>query len=270
MAYGETGARSILDALLGFPVGAIRIFKYYFNLNVVLALLATIAFSGLWFCNLRICKKNGRIVAISLVIIVIMYYCVTATGVYAGFGGRHGVCLLPFIWLVAINGLFGVLNAVNQKKKLLILSLVLLLCITSFLHNMKSGWEKEDIRSITNRWYEVEQEQNEQIPTFVYYAADSGFLFYLRHNEQYQPELENNIYLMDWQRNQTEDTYQDIICSLYGNEYPNEILFVGQHDQADDMKDVLSAFEKNDYSAKPLLECKGACLIRLARSFNQS
>ena len=132
-------------------------------------------------------------------------------------GNRYGLFFVPLWVLVLVYGLFLFVNGVNIKYKNTILSrviqLVIYMALLGYLfigmHNVAGDWNKDDIREVTERWYE---NKGYTTITLVHQWSDATFQYYLIHNEDYKTQYQNNIITADnWIRNAE---YRDIQMEL--------------------------------------------------------
>ena len=196
------------------------------------------------------------------------YYCAVKTGLYAYglFGNRYNLFFIP-TWIISFF-LFGaeLLQIIPAKQSDIrpLLNGVIICIVFCFMYTnwdlgIKNNWPKEDIRGAFNVWLKEEAQYSN---TIVYYAADSGFMYYLKNCDLYNPEIEDNINYMSWNRYGTIEDYTEYVCSIYGDEWPNEVYLVGSH-IVDDFSSVTSVFYENGYSCEELFNSYNAYVYRM-------
>ena len=129
---------------------------------------------------------------------------------------------------------------------------------------MQSNWGgKENSREAVEAWYTADAAESN---TIVYYAGDSGFAYYVRHNNEYTDTTENNVIYMDWLRDKSMDEYRGFVNSIYGESesWPDEIYVVASH-ILDDFDTFMSSIISVGYDREDIYSSK-AYLIRLTRT----
>ena len=216
-------------------------------------------------------KIYVKLIAFVNVISWVLYYIAVKLGMYSygSFGSRYNLFFIP-LWIISLfcfgYQLYELLkNSLNEKLKNssyiytgVCISMILCFMVTSWTMKLQYNWSKEDMRSAVKTWLEVGA-QNSQ--TIVYYGGDSGFAYYVRANENYSPEMENNVVYMPWMRDKSVEEYTDYINSLYADEWPIEIYIIGTHTRAD-INTLASAFTDRGYIREDL-NTSNCTLMRL-------
>ena len=135
-------------------------------------------------------------------------------------------------------------------------------CALSWTEKLSPNWEKEDIRGAVYAWY---QHNAAQSHTIVYYAADSGFAYYVRMNPGYTAQTEDHVVYMPWYADQTGESYRAYLNELYGEVWPEEVYIAASH-YGDDLGTIVGEFLTAGYTREYLYTSAGdGYLVRLYR-----
>jgi len=239
------------------------------------------------FFVLLFVSKNNRIKSLILANILcwLFYYFAVKFNFYGYgmFGNRYNLFFL-LLWLVTVFGvlfeaknlLFNFLvqkfkekeqtadkapDAVKRIMNVLTVSflvIALIFCIIGW-NCLKINWNKEDIRGAFDAWYDAKGYESN---TFVYYAASSGFSYYLEHNDKETPAIKKkNIIYTEWLEDKPLDVYLNQLDTIYKDGMPKEIYFVASHMRTD-FYTVLESFEIKGCSKEELFNENVAKLIR--------
>lgn len=182
---------------------------------------------------------------------------------------RYNLFFIP-LWFVSILLLLNfsieeIFIASKSKltdlftRGLVITILIILVAWGLFgLKENTESYEKEDIRGVTEAWYE-NKAYNED--TFVYYGANMGFTFYLQHHDEYDEKFLNQIIFQKMGRNESLEYYISDLEKIYGSDFPNCVYVVASH-YLDDLDTVLEAFKEKGYQIEVPYESYKAKLIR--------
>ncbi|MCR5250312.1 MAG: glycosyltransferase family 39 protein [Lachnospiraceae bacterium] len=212
-----------------------------------------------------------RWLAAANVLTWLAYYVAVKLGLYGygNFGNRYGLFFLP-LWLatdfVMLWELYYELSE-HQIWRLpnlhvefagIVLAACLCFCFVSWSDGISENWNKfEDNRQIVDAWYENGGENSH---TLVYYGSAPAFAYYIRQNEKFDPAMEKNIGYMPFYRDQSEETYDQLIRQLFGGSFPGEVYVAFTHN-SDDIYTVLNIFLGYGYTPEMLYEGEGM-LIR--------
>lgn len=208
------------------------------------------------------------------------YYIAVKLGLYAygNFGNRYNLFFIP-VWIVLISiSILSIWRKIDsyeckkQKvaqliKKLsntkhlylgMCLAILLCFCISNW-NNINANWIKEDIRGAVDKWYEIKGFEQ---PTLVYYAADSGFAYYVQNHRQGNLYNECFVKYMNWMRDKNVDEYISYIDEIYQRTLPDELLIVASH-YRDDLNILVQSFTRRGYISENIFDSNGAKLIRL-------
>lgn len=222
-------------------------------------------------------SKRHKVVLLTGILIWLIYYFLVKLGLYRSgytdeFGNRYGLFFAPYLILMLMVSIAEVLKynknikegKIDLKK---INSLLAVFCLISYCFfgwgNLEHNWYKEDIRGVTEQWYSNEAYKND---TLVYYAAESGFSYYLEKNEKYQEKFKKNIIFQEWMRGLTELEYREYFQTIYSEGIPSELYICAAHYQ-DDLLTMLQVFQNEGYIIQDLYNEHGGWLLYLKREY---
>ena len=221
-------------------------------------------------------KKNIRILVITNVMTWVFYYFSVKLGLYSygKFGRRYDLFFIP-LWIVLFFTVCTeVLTVIKEKTykrcqvfsrlyTCAVLSLIIAFMYSNWTVKIHDNWSKEDMRGAVNAWFEAGAQDSN---TLVYYPGDSGFLYYLQHDDRYTGEMEDKkIHCMKWYRNKTAKEYTEYIQTFYGDNWPSEIYVIASLIR-DDLNTILSVMSEKGYTKEELFNHSDALLLRLSKS----
>ena len=245
--------------------------------NILLIILTVLVILSLAFGKNKVVKR----IIISNGLIWIFYYFAVKIGIYSygtfspwggGIGSRYNLFLIP-TWIVLIFSVgYDVFKVLSEKKYLYIFNISNVKCIfvgicicaiicysmNSWTNQLQQNWKKQDIRGVVNKWYEQEIYNK---PTIIYYAAASGFSYYVRQNDNYNLQTENNV---EYMYNLSGKSVNEYITEIYGDSWPQELYIVASHIRnGADLNTLVECFVSKGYSRKDIFNSNGGYLIRL-------
>lgn len=202
------------------------------------------------------------------------YYFTVKTGIYAygNFGNRYNLFLIP-MWIIlffAVGIEIYQIMAERLSERAGTLKfyyagicacLIFSLSFLSWNAKIQNNWGKENVRGAVEAWY---LENAEMSNTLVYYAADSGFSYYVRNNGNYTEQTERNVNYMDWYRDKSQEEYLAYVKSVYGDTLPDEIYVVGSHTRGD-FETLVNAISSEGYGREDIFS-SGAYLVKMSRT----
>lgn len=219
--------------------------------------------------------KGGRLVKWIVGVNIftwMIYYLAVKTGVYSygSFGNRYNLFFVP-LWIISGFAVFMELyeivkaNCFLVKKDVhiiyagILMCFIFCFCIWGWEAKLQGNWGKQDNKGAVNAWY---QQNAAEKDTIVYYAADSGFAYYVRANSAYDSETEKNVVYMYWYRDRSEDEYREYINSVYGDIWPEEVYIVASHTR-DDLNTLVNQFVHMGYVREDIYNSADGRLIKL-------
>lgn len=225
--------------------------------------------------------KNNVIktfVAVNIFTWLIYYFSVkTYLYAYGSFGNRYHLFLIP-MWIilffaVGINLYQMMADRLLENKNVFpfcfaIICACFIFGISFFSWNktIKYNWDKENIRGAVEAWYAQNAETSN---TIVYYAADSGFSYYVKINDNYTEQTEDNVNYMPWYREKSPGEYLAYVKSIYQDVLPGEIYIVGSHTRDNvDFNALVDAIISEGYGREDLFS-SNAYLVRLTKTVGE-
>lgn len=215
-------------------------------------------------------SKMIRILIITNICTWLCYYVAVKLGIYALgiFGHRYNLFFIP-MWIVLLFGvgydLYSILERSILKKwdahnifSGVCLCFTLCYAVLSWNLKLEENWEKADSRGAVQAWYEQGAAEKS---TIVYYGADAGFAYYVRMNDAYNDQTENNVTYMYWNRDKSSDEYLEYVNSVYGDEWPYEVFVVASH-YGNDLDTFMLSFTEHGYVREDLYDENGGKLIK--------
>lgn len=148
-------------------------------------------------------------------------------------GKRYSIFLLPLITVFIVYGLYTLQQAL-AKKALLQKAATGILCggllVFSCLSvvNLEIGWTKDDVRSISQLWYE---NKGYETTTLVHDWTNANFQFYLMHDDKYDPAYQEKILALDsWVREAPAEEMKERLQQMGVFDLPS-LYFVGPYDR---------------------------------------
>lgn len=174
-----------------------------------------------------------------------------------------GFIIFPELYkIIAENEWLGKRGVQNIYSGVIICS-CFCFCFYAWNAKLQGHWKKQDnIKGAVAAWY---QENAVEKNTIIYYGADSGFAYYVRKNDAYTEQTENNVVYMYWYRDRSEEEYYEYINSIYGESWPKEIYIVASH-YRDDLNTIVKQFTDADYTREDIFNSGGGVLVKLAYS----
>lgn len=246
-------------------------FSYYNDLFIkvfLIIILLMILFVFIFSHN----NKTKLLIAINLVTWILYYFSVKAKLYsYGNFGNRYNLFFIP-MWIImgfAIGiEIYSIISQYNLKNIKfewyytgICICFVLCFSYLGWVSKLQNNWGKENCRGAVNAWYSAGADNSN---TIVYYAADSGFAYYIRQSSNFTTTIEANVNYMYWYRDRSVDEYREYVNSVFGNTWPNEIYIVASHPR-DDMNVLVSSITNEGYNREDLYS-QGAYLLRLTKS----
>lgn len=168
----------------------------------------------------------------------IIYYGLVRSGIYAygEFLNRYCLSLLP-IWMVTIllllaestqlfDGFISNNKYLNTVKKIyvaILLFFALGYCVYGS-HQINKHWQKMDCRGVAATWISAEA-WNEI--TFVDFNQNPSFTYYLRQDERYSKEMEENM-IRDLSLNYFDlETYHTYFLDFFEGQLPDSLYLCG-------------------------------------------
>lgn len=175
--------------------------------------------------------------------IFFFYYVLTTLNFYSygWFGNRYNLFILPLWFVLIALILHETLNILKESDKrrmqksvsyvrVGIFALMFLFCLYGD-KRIHDHWDKMDLRTVVNNWYE---DEGNEMPTFVNFHQRYGFVYYMTHHKGY---IESDWNQLHCSMNLESLGYDNEQWIAYLNEevYPEGIpekLYVvsGQHD----------------------------------------
>lgn len=236
-------------------------------------------------CISLFCGKNKIVKWIIILnsIVWVFYYSAVKIGIYSygtfspwggGVGSRYNLFLIPS-WIVLIFAVcYDIFKILSDKRYLLMFNIssmksvfagicvctIICYSINSWTNQLQHNWKKQDIRGAVDKWYE---QQIYDKPTIIYYAAASGFSYYVRQNEQYNSQIETNVDYMYNLAGKSVDVYNQYVNEIYGEEWPSEVYVVASHVRNGvDLNTMIKCFTSKGYTRKDIFNANGGYLIR--------
>lgn len=224
-------------------------------------------------------NKLIKIIIFTNIICWICYYIAVKFGIYSGaFGVRHNLFFTP-MWIVLICAvlvdIFSMLAALslphihpNILKALkwgfftVCMAAVCYFTIFNWTGKLIEHSYKSDVRGPVNEWYTQKAYEK---PTIVYYAADPGFAYYVRQNENYNEHTEDHVTYMDWLQNLSVDEYSSLVDSFYGQSWPQDVYIVAAN-FIDDLDVLAECFTQKGYTREDLYDIHYGKLIYLSKN----
>lgn len=202
----------------------------------------------------------------------LFYYVAVELGIYSygSYGNRYNLFFIP-LWIISVFAICNEIHHMIVSKKFMgsmlagwtflaiSLCFIAYYCIFSWFSVLQSNWTKEDIRGVVDSWY-LQDAVSEN--TLVYYGANSGFSYYVRQNECYNDQTENNVIYMRWYRDKSEEEYREYIDSIYGESWPKDIYLVASH-YGEDLDTITGQFISKGYEMQNIYDENGGRLVRL-------
>lgn len=254
-----------------FAFNSWGIMKYCNAAGVGIA--AVLTFIAFWLK-----KKRLRHFVIVLAGTYTVYYIAVACSYYAynawngnlgtsNLGERYTLFLAPFIIVTLICGIRNFLVVIYEKVpkyyKLATTLGVLLIagfCMGEIVRLDIVPWEKDDVRELTEAWYENEIYDSDAV-TFLQYYEDPVFHFYLMHDGRYDESyLENIEVVYSWTETDDYDVIKENITNL-GWLQLNEFCFSGQkilHTQSFPI--IRKIMNENHYAVEEIYSGKSVLL----------
>ncbi len=221
-----------------------------------------------------------KIFAVVNIFTWLIYYFSVRINLYAygSFGNRYHLFFIP-MWIilyfaVGINLYQMMADRLYKKKSAFQICCAMIgFCLIfgfsffSWNKSIKYNWDKQNIRGAVEAWYAQNAEMSN---TIVYYAADSGFSYYVKTNDRYTEQTENNVIYTPWHRykNQRQEAYIDYVKSVYQDSLPDEIYIIGSQ-ISDDFDVLVSAIISEGYSREDLFSSNDAYLVRLTKTVEE-
>lgn len=246
-------------------------FSLYFD---VLAWVILIILSIIYIFVFIKGNRITRLLVIVNVITWLSYYTAVKTNIYAGaFGNRYNLFFIP-LWIVTLflvdYELYRLLsnNFLLARKKLHVVLIVATTCVIicycslSWYSVIQKNWKKEDIRGTVNAWYSINACDKD---TLVYYGADSGFAYYIRHNDRYRENMEDKVMYMPWYRDGSQEQYKEYIMNIWDEKWPDEVYLVGSHIHDNEFDTLVNVFILEDFYSEEIFNADGGRLVKLIK-----
>lgn len=188
---------------------------------------------------------------------------------YGDFGNRYNLFFIP-IWIPSLACILHEFGDILKRafprsfKRALFNGVLLAFAFSICMINwdvIKQNWKKEDIRGAVEKWCE---EEGYNKTTLVYYAANSGFHYYVSEQFKYGDSAYDNVKVMQWFRGRTKKEYEEYFTKLFSGNWPKELYFVISHNQAD-MFTMLECFSEKGYTQVDKYSANGGRLIFLSK-----
>lgn len=211
----------------------------------------------------------------------VIYYILTFFGIFAygKFSVRYNLFFIPLQFITIVytfssfnSYLLTIKNTTSKKIRSLninfsnIYIILLFLFISTYcsinFYFIYSNWEKEDIRGVVNTWIDLNGWKEK---TIIYYAAESGFMYYLNHSAEYLNEsnLNENLIFSASRDLSLYEYNKDFESKIDLNTEDNQkIYFVASH-YRDDLDTMLQFFINNNYKIETVYSGEKAELILL-------
>lgn len=180
--------------------------------------IINIPFMAMIFCScifvfLKLCKDRKNIVIFLTLVcffswtcyylaVICSFYAYNDWGGNARFGNKYGLFLTPLFVITIVYGLFAGQKLIFELRsqswvkpamRALIALLAVAYCSVGVYIYYNAG-AKDDIREITEIWYENEGYNSN---TVVQQWSDANFQFYLIHNKNYLQQYQKNIIVLN-------------------------------------------------------------------------
>ena len=254
-------ASSVLGWVL-YPLRSDRLFR--------VLILCVLLFSVLIFLR---GKRTLKLFLIVNYLTFAAYYLAVKSGFYGNgkSGSRYDLFFIP-LWITAlfmfICEIHEILRAFPYGRIIsrVFIGTAVCVCVVFCFMGLKEilahRWTKENNKTIAEIWF---REGGPEKCTFVYYGAAPAFSYYIRQNDAFREDFEENIVYMPWLENQPAESYSEYLRSVYTDPLPPEILLPASHlSKEDDLSDILLAFSDLGYSSRTVYDDYGK-LISLTR-----
>ena len=209
----------------------------------------------------------GKILVYSCIVSWILYYIAVESGYYSygHFAERYGLCLLP-LWIITLSVCaFNIYQMVLKSGYrlasfgyiCLIFVLCAVWCAVGWKVKIEPNWEKENNRSVVAVWRTVNPDARAE--TLVYKRACPGFAYYIRQQEDFSKDLEEQVrYLPDM--GMDEESIKESLDSLFDSNWPDMLYVAATHFESD-YPVLVAALEHEGYQRKEVYNNKGELLF---------
>ncbi len=202
-----------------------------------------------------------------------LYYVAVLVGVYSygTFGERYNLFLIPLWFVTGLLLIFCFFSEVLEMRKIKYLSEVVVIAegvviagLFCWSYNgwtsISENWVKEDIRGATAKWISASGYETD---TIVYYGADSGFTYYVTHNDNYTESMLDNVVfqILEQDREKTVEYYKEWIDEIY-DEWPSSLYIIASHTRSD-LNTFVGVFTDAGYTATYIYNYADGRLIYL-------
>jgi hypothetical protein len=166
-------------------------------------------------------------------------------------GERYALFFVPIIIVTLVTGgkafLSYFTNESLYKIAIMFFALwTLLFCTVEIVKIDVYGWEKDDVREVTQLWYESDAYN---VPTLVHEWDDAMFNYYMVHNTNYNEEYDYNVKSAEnWIRSADSETMEDGLQKmgyLDLDEYYYITPVVSYHDSYEAFMQVMDLYGYN-------------------------
>lgn len=277
MQHQQTGRMAENAVSMNMWQAYVTVFRWNFmsGYGNTISTMAAVAFLILLLLMIFVCQKKViRQFGIISLISWFLYYFAVKKGLYAhtiwgggGFGYRYNIFFVT-LWFVdvimVVYEIFDLIGNIRWKQVkwlkacyiCMFVVCMIIFMVSSFNKKLKNNWIKEDARGMVNSWKAA---QGTEIPTIVHFFGRAQFAYYLHHLDDYNSEMEENIYYIEGSPVNFAD-YTYYFDYLFPNGWPDSVILVDSR-VTDNFNIACDVFWKNGYVATEIFnQNNGKCL----------